>query len=309
MTAAGIRIDGTNNPISSARDMWRGFRFHSRTFSLATLLLPRGIRQPVAVLYLFCRRIDEIADTLFLEIGNEGAIEVLRDTERQLEGTLAGDPPDEYLWRRLSAVHADFGLDPKPMRELIAGADWDLKGKTVDTVEDLVSYSNLVGGSIGAMMLPLLRSARSPEIEERARAVGIAMQITNILRDVGEDRAVLGRTYVPAELASRYGIEIDALESPSLAYGQLVEELMRLAEEQYERGMQGVRHLPAKTRRGILSAIRMYREILNEIRANNYDNLTRRAYVSAGRKASLLLRDSYISRKSRLRRHLATDAG
>ncbi|MBT8400593.1 MAG: phytoene/squalene synthase family protein [Rhodothermia bacterium] len=306
MTSASTHLDSQSRPVSSAADTWHRFRHHSRTFSLATLLLPRGIRHAVAVLYLFCRRIDEIADTLVLEIGEKNAVGVLRQTERQLEQTLAGNPPNEYLWRKLSAVHAGFGLDPEPMRELIAGADWDLEGRAVKTVEDLISYSNLVGGSIGAMMLPLLQSARSPEIERRARSVGIAMQITNILRDVGEDRRRLDRVYLPAELTERYGINISTLMSPTPNYQDLIEDLMRRAEEYYDSGIPGVNDLPTKARTGITAAIRMYREILNEIRSNGYDNLNRRAYVSFGRKASLLLRDSYSSRRSRLGRSSAT---
>ncbi len=151
-------------------------------------------------------------------------------------------------------------------------------------------------------MLPLLQSARSPEIKQRARAVGIAMQITNILRDVGEDRMRLKRIYLPVDLSARYGIDVTTLESPTPAYRLLVEDLMQLAEDYYDRGIPGVRDLPSKARTGITAAIRMYREILNEIRSNDYDNLHHRAYVSIARKASLLLGDSYADRKLRLQR-------
>ena len=171
------------------RALWEEFRHHSRTFSLAARFLPRPVRMPVATLYLFCRTVDTIADERVLEVGAAQALEDIRDVEAKLACTLAGRPPEGRLWRRLGEVHDAFELAPEPLYELTRGAAWDLEGRPIKGRRDLIDYSNLVGGSVGAMMLPFLAERRAdwPSLEAPARALGIAMQITNILRDVGED--------------------------------------------------------------------------------------------------------------------------
>ena len=288
------------------RALWQEFRHHSRTFSLAARLLPRSVRMPVATLYLFCRTVDTIADERVLEVGAARALADVRDLERKLACTLAGRPPEGRLWRRLAEVHAAFGLAPEPLYELTRGAAWDLEGRPIRDRQDLVAYSNLVGGSVGAMMLPFLveRRAEWPALEASARALGIAMQITNILRDVGEDVRRLGRVYVPTSGLAARGLGPADLEGdrPPEGYGALMEELMEAAEAHYAEGFEGIARLPAKARTGIYAAARMYREIMNEVRARGYDNLTHRAYVPLPRKLRLVLQDGYARRKRRLLR-------
>ena len=119
--------------------IWRAFRKHSRTFSLAALLLPRAVRMPVATLYLFCRTVDTIADDRVLEVGAAGALEEIEALRRNLDQTLVGRPPNEMLWRRLAEVHAHFQLPPGPLYELIDGAIWDLTGRPVTNRDDLIA--------------------------------------------------------------------------------------------------------------------------------------------------------------------------
>jgi len=283
--------------------IWESFRQHSRTFSFAARLLPRKVQMPIATLYMFCRRVDSIADERVLEIGREAALSEVETVHRRLTSTLTGQPPDEFLWQRLADVHNRFDLQQGPLLELIDGARWDLEGRSVDTLDDLVAYSNLVGGSVGAMMLPfLLPDSDARGLESAARTLGIAMQITNILRDVGEDARELDRVYLPSRWLSRYDIDPSGLTGGSLpeAYPSLLEDVMEAAEERYEKSFAGIEALPWKMQIGIRAAARMYREILNEVRANNYDNLNRRAYVSFRRKCFLVILDRYEKRKQRL---------
>ncbi|HYE95879.1 MAG TPA: phytoene/squalene synthase family protein [Rubricoccaceae bacterium] len=285
------------------------FRHHSRTFSLATQLLPRNVRLPVATLYLYCRTVDGIADHRVLEVGPQRARAELDRARDRLAAALDGRPADDLLWRRLAEVHQRFGLLPRPLFQLLDGAAWDLEGRPVETERDLLAYADLVAGSVGAMMLPFLVERRTdiPALEPPARALGVAMQVTNILRDVGEDFHTLGRVYLPRDWMARHGVPPDALGGPAAlnghrrAYVALTEGLMARAEALFDEAEPGIRALPSGTRRGVAAAARMYREILNEVRAAGYDNLGRRAVVSLARKLRLVVHDDYARRRAALR--------
>ncbi|MGB3542329.1 phytoene/squalene synthase family protein [Rubrivirga sp.] len=297
--------DGADRRLED-RYLRKAFRHHSRTFSLATRLLPRRERLPVAVLYLYCRTVDTLADERVAVIGTEAALREVDALEADLEGTLEGRPPDTLLWRRLAEVHRTYDLPRRPLKQLLEGARWDLEGRTVDTTEDLLAYSNLVAGSVGAAMLPFL--VRRPEdrhvLEAAARALGNAMQITNILRDVGEDWRDLGRTYLPADLLEQRGVDLDVVvgKAPPVpqSYINLTEDLMGQAERLYDQAADGIEALRPAAQTGIRGAARMYREFLNGVRANQYDNLSRRASVPLSRKLRALARDGYARRRDRL---------
>ena len=193
--------------------IWDSFQYHSRTFSLAARFLPRTVQLPIATLYLFCRRVDSIADQRVLEVGPQAALEEVETVRNHLDETLAGQPPaDELLWRRLGEVHNQYGLDSGPLYELIEGALWDLEDRPIETLDDLIDYSNLVGGSVGAMMLPFLADTdRHDNLEPAARELGIAMQLTNIVRDVGEDLTELDRVYLPTRWLREQQVSRDVL--------------------------------------------------------------------------------------------------
>jgi phytoene synthase len=289
--------------------IWDSFCYHSRTFSLAARFLPRRVQMPIATLYLYCRRVDSIADQRVLEVGPEAALDEVQDVRRRLDATFAGSPPDDaVLWPRLAEVHDRFTLDPAPLYELIAGAEWDLEGRPILDGDDLVAYSNLVGGSVGAMMLPFLADAdRHDDLERAARQLGIAMQITNIVRDVGEDLRTLDRLYLPRTWLEEHGLTPDALQAAASSdtsvpdgYPALLERAMDAAETRYRASFDGIQALPWRARTGIRAAARMYREIMNEVRALGYDDLSERAYVSFGRKLLLVAYDNYASRRDRL---------
>ncbi len=294
---------------SEDQRIWKQFHHHSRTFSLAARLLPRAVQLPIATLYLFCRRVDSIADRRVHLVGAERALGELHVVERRLRETLAGRPPELMLWQRLAAVHRRYGLRAGPLQELIEGARWDLEARPIRDEHDLIAYSNLVGGSVGAMMLPFLMRGTCPDgeaggLEQPARTLGIAMQITNIVRDVGEDARTLRRVYVPGTWLAAHGLTAADLrrDQPALppTYPALVETMMEAAEERYADSLPAVGALPVQARLGIRAAARMYREIMNEVRALGYDNLSRRAYVPLPRKLRLVVGDGYRARKARL---------
>jgi len=292
--------------IETDQHVWEAFRYHSRTFSMAARLLPRHVQMPIATLYLFCRRVDELADHEVLTIGVDAALEETDLLRHKLDRTLNGYPPDAFLWQQLASVHEEFALVPDALFELLDGAEWDLRERVVHTRDDLIHYSNLVGGSVGVMMLPfLVRDRRHVEqLEPSARNMGIAMQLTNILRDVGEDLHTLQRVYLPAEWVAAQELSHDTLATGAVpaGYPPLLEAIMHEAEALYAESLRDLDALPLQVRTGIRSAARMYREIMNEVRARRYDNLTQRAYVPFWRKAALILRDGYTRRKKKLQR-------
>ena len=305
---ARLGLDGSLRPtrLRENRRLWNGFHHHSRTFSLAARLLPRRVRLPVATLYLFCRRVDTIADERALTVGPVRALRELEALETRLEATLHGRPPEGTLWRRLAGIHERFGLAPGPLHELIDGARWDLEGRPIDDEADLLRYAMLVGGSVGAMMLPFLAPARRERLDAPARTLGVAMQITNIVRDVGEDLRERERCYLPAAWLRAHGLDEAALRAylsrPGVpnGYPALLERTMQAADTRYGRGLAGVQSLPGRMRLGIRAAARMYREIHNEVRANGYDDLSRRAFTSLPRKLRLVVQDDYSRRRERL---------
>jgi phytoene synthase len=300
---------------SEDRFLWRAFRYHSRTFSLATRLLPGEVRLPIAALYLYCRTVDTIADERVLAVGPARALREVDATRDALDRTLAGRPPDAFLWRRLAEIHERFALLPEPLHELLDGAEWDLRGRGIDDMDDLLAYAELVAGSVGAMMLPFLVDDRAQiaGLEAPARALGRAMQVTNILRDVGEDLQELDRLYLPADALRRYGVtRADLLgvarngHGPDAEYAALLESVMAATEALYDEAERGIGALPFRSRVGIAAAARMYREIMNEVRAAGYDNLRRRNYVRLPRKLRLVVHDAYLPRKARLTDGLGT---
>ena len=295
------------------RFLRRSFRYHSRTFSFAARLLPRRVRLPVATVYLYCRTVDAVADDLAPALGVPAARRELDRIEGALGLALAGTPPadapDALLWRRLAAVHDAFRLDARALGQLLDGARWDLDARPVATRADLLAYSDLVAGSVGAVVLPFLvrDPADAAALDAPARALGAAMQLTNILRDVGEDWRDLGRVYLPADALTAAGLAPDCL-TPALArdadafrrYAGVVEATMAHAESLYARAEAGIRDLHPAAQAGVRAAARSYREILNEVRAAGYDNLSRRAVVPFGRKVRLLAGDPYARRRARL---------
>jgi 15-cis-phytoene synthase len=290
------------------RFLWRSFRHHSRTFSLAARLLPRTERLPIATLYLYCRSIDTLADERVTQVGAAAALRELAEARENLLRSLDARPPADLLWARLAEVHDAYGLPARPLLELLDGAEWDLRNRPIRSETDLVTYSELVAGSVGEMMLPFLVPAqnRSSELVRAARALGNAMQITNILRDVGEDIRRLGRVYLPFDLLEEHGVPHEALRRAAAGgdtpagYPRLMEAVMGIAEGFYARAEPGIRALPVRSRVGIAAAARMYREILNEVRASGYDNLRQRNIVDLPRKLRLVAQDDYGRRKSRL---------
>jgi phytoene synthase len=268
--------------IAECRAMLRG---GSRTFFAASHVLPRRVSEPATALYAFCRVADDAID---LEGGKTATLVRLRE---RLERAYEQRPFPTATDRAFAEVVERFGIPRALPEALLEGLAWDAEGRRYEDFAALKAYAARVAGTVGAMM-SLLMGARTPQLLARACDLGIAMQLTNIARDVGED-ARQGRLYLPLQWLRSAGIDPDRwLARPvfSEALGAVVRRLLIEADGLYERSTAGIAGLPLACRPGIYAARLLYGEIGREIERCGWDSISSRAVVSSSRKAVLLAR-------------------
>lgn len=257
----------------------------SKSFHLASLLLPSETRQAARALYAFCRHSDDLIDD-----PRSGMPALLRLRER-LDRIYQGNPAPFPCDRAFARVVHEHAI-PKPVVEaLLDGFAMDLEGRRHRTIDDVKAYATCVAASVGLMMASVMGVGDRAALA-RAADLGIAMQLTNIARDVGED-ARNGRLYLPVDWLAEQGIEADAfLRDPrySPALGVVVERLLKEAARHYRLGHAGIRSLPKPCRHAIRTAALVYEAIGADIAANGYDSVTRRATTGIGTKLGLLVR-------------------
>jgi phytoene synthase len=257
----------------------------SRSFYLASFLLPGAVRRPATALYAFCRQADDAID-----IGgrSEDALAVLH---ARLRDAYAGRPFEDPADRAFAATVNRFQIPAALPAALLDGFAWDAERRRYETLEELYAYAARVAGSVGAMMA-LIMDVRAPEALARACELGIAMQLSNIARDVGED-ARAGRLYLPLQWLREAGIEPGSLIAApafSPALGGVVQRLLTEAEQLYERSATGIGCLPAACRPGIRAAQLLYAEIGREVARRGFDPISSRAVVSPTQKLQVLRR-------------------
>lgn len=255
----------------------------SKSFYAASLLLPGRVRADVYSLYAFCRIADDQVD---LSGGPREAVILLRS---RLEALYAGAMPRGAVERSFAALVRRRSIPYSLPAALIEGFDWDAQERRYETLSDVRAYGVRVAGVVGIMMT-LLMGVRSAEALSRACDLGVAMQLTNIARDVGED-ARDGRLYLPREWFHEEGLDADSwLANPQFCpqIKRMTERLLDEAERLYRRAESGIAMLPLDTRPAIWAARKIYAEIGAQIRRNGFDSISQRAFVSKGRKVALI---------------------
>ncbi|MBX2854318.1 MAG: phytoene/squalene synthase family protein [Rhodobacteraceae bacterium] len=288
---------GRSQPFASAADRRAcrlAIRTGSRSFYAASLMLPARLRDPAYALYAFCRLSDDAVD---LEEGGPGArfasVARLRD---RLDRAYAGQPVDAPADRALADAVWRFDIPRALPEALLEGLAWDAEGRRYETMSDLRDYAARVAGAVGAMMAALM-DARTPELAARACDLGVAMQLTNIARDIGED-ARAGRIYLPLSWLREAGIAPeDLLYYPEAtpALRQVTARLLREADRLYARAEPGIAALPSGCRSAIWSARLIYAEIGAEVARNGFDSVAQRAATTSGRKLALAGRAARLS--------------
>ncbi|MFK7885456.1 MAG: phytoene/squalene synthase family protein [Gammaproteobacteria bacterium] len=281
--------------IAACREM---LRVGSHSFFAASLILPREVREPASALYAFCRLADDAVDQ---GTDHDRAIaELHHRLERMYEGNPMSCPAD----RALAKVLRDFRIPMVLPAALIEGFEWDVAGRRYSSMSELYDYAARVAGTVGAMMA-MLMGARAPDVLARACDLGVAMQLTNIARDVGED-ARSGRLYLPLDLMAEQGIDhekwlADPQWTPGL--GNVVQQLLDAAEGLYERSASGIAQLPVGCRPGINAARWIYSDIGRELERLGLNSIDHRAIVSRGRKAMRLARSMASTIRPRARNY------
>lgn len=258
-------------------------RTGSLSFHTASRLLPQRVRDPALVLYAFCRLADDAVD---LREDKTTAVLSLRD---RLDAAYEGRPRDTPVDRAFAAMIEAEEMPRALPDALLEGLAWDAMGRRYQTFDDLMDYCARVASAVGAMMCVLMK-ARSADALARATDLGLAMQMTNIARDIGED-AHEGRLYLPLDWMDEAGIDIDGFHSdprPTEATRMLTKRLLRRADDRYASAVAGISALPASCRIGIMAALLIYRAIGGEIAKAGHDSITRRAHTSKARKLGLL---------------------
>lgn len=257
----------------------------SRTFYAASITLPRGVRRSATALYAFCRLADDAID-LGDTASSRIALARLRD---RLDSAYRGRPQAVAADRAFANVVAQFDIPRALPLALLEGFEWDAEGRRYGSMSAVLEYAARVAGSVGAMM-SLLMGARSASALARACDLGVAMQLSNIARDVGED-ARRGRLYLPEDLLREAGLAGDAfLADPRFSppLGTVVAQILGAADTLYRRAESGILELPLACRPGMMAARLLYAEIGREVERADFDSVTRRAVVSNRRKAWLL---------------------
>ena len=256
----------------------------SKSFYIASHFLPRALRESASGLYAFCRIADDLVD-----LGDDPR-QALISLHRRLDLIYDARPKNHPIDRVLSQIVIDHKLPRGLLDALLEGFEWDTDGRDYCTLAEVCDYGARVAGAVGVMMA-ILMGVKDHATLARAADLGVAMQLTNICRDVGED-ARAGRLYLPRDLMREAGIDPDAFlrnPAPSAELTHVLKQVLAEAERRYELADEGIRQLPRSCRPGILAARRLYAEIGHTVVHNDYDSISQRAVVSRARKGQILL--------------------
>lgn len=263
---------------------------YAKTFYLGTLLMTPERRKAIWAIYVWCRRTDELVDGPNASHITPSALD---RWESRLEDLFAGRPYDMFD-AALSDTVTKFPVDIQPFKDMIKGMRMDLKKSRYKNFDELYLYCYYVAGTVGLMSVPVMgiapeSQATTESVYNAALALGIANQLTNILRDVGED-ARRGRIYLPQDELAQAG-----LSDEDVFNGKVTDKWRRFMENQITRARmffseaeKGVSELSQTSRWPVFASLSLYQQILDEIKANDYNNFTKRAYVGKAKKLMAL---------------------
>lgn len=254
-----------------------------RSFHWARYLLSKSHASRATRLYAFCRYIDDLAD-------EAESVTAAREALIKAAASIrSGISSDRTIMDGLHLIH-ECGIDLVHILDLIKGVESDLGIVKIADLEELLQYCYRVAGTVGLMMCRVL-DVKDAAAYQHAIDLGIAMQLTNICRDVSED-AALGRRYLPASLIGEVSpdelITPHEVLQPTLRH--CIATLLEYADHFYNSGERGLSYLPFRARTSIVVAARIYQAIGTELRHNNYDYWVKRAVVDNKKKVVVTAR-------------------
>ncbi len=258
---------------------------HGKTFHFATRFLPLQYRRQVVILYAFFRTLDDLVDIAVDGRQREDVRQELRAWQLWFTYSCSFPAPREPLGAKLAAVLTEHDMPTALFLDFIEGLCSDLEPQQIRTFHELYRYCYRVAGTVGLAMSHLL-GVRSAQALVAAESLGVGMQLTNILRDVGSDLAI-GRIYLPQDELAHFDCSPAHLlqlykdqHGPDDRFRALMRYQVARAHHYYVRGMSGIWLLPPECRLPILIASRLYRRILAVIERKDYGVLHSRAMTS-----------------------------
>jgi phytoene synthase len=258
-------------------------RRHGQTYYWATEVLPRDRRPHVHALYAFCRLADDIVDDLG-DAPVAARSEALQEYGERFQNDLAAGASDDDVLAAVVDTVVRYDIDTECFERFLHSMTMDLTVTQYESFPALMEYMDGSAAVIGEMMMPVL-GATAAAAREPARDLGIAFQLTNFLRDVGEDLD-RGRVYLPQTDLERFAAD-PAARRVTPEWRALMQFEIERTRHIYTAADEGLTYLPSRSARCITAARVLYSEILVEIERNDYDVFTRRASVSTARKASV----------------------
>lgn len=253
---------------------------HSKSFYRAFSQLPREKAWSVFAIYAFCREADDSIDVY-------QDLKRLQILEAELTAFLAGSIPDRYFWRALVPVFEKYQMNEQAFYDMLTGQKMDIAFEQPQTQKELEEYAYYVAGSVGLMLLPILTD-QATEKREQGIKLGQAMQITNILRDIGEDFRN-HRVYLPKEMMDTYHVSFEMLqnEETTPAFIALWEAEAKRAEALYQEGISMLTVIDDSCQEALLMAATFYRGILDAVRMNDYDCFGKKNYLKKSEQLKL----------------------
>lgn len=286
MSSNALTVHAAHN----ARDV---IERHSRSFALAVKLLPEPARSDARVIYTWCRYADDAID------GSRGSVQraaLARLREELAQAYAPSAPLDDWHLRSFSEVVLRHRIPVEYPAELLAGMEMDVIGRHYASVDELLLYCHRVASTVGLMMCHVF-GAFEPAALRHAAHLGVAMQLTNICRDVKEDWQ-RSRLYLPLDLLQRHGAgrfaeaaSLSPDEFPESLVGPcrgVLQELLAIADRHYASADAGLRYLPWRAALAVCVARRVYAAIGSVIAESGHDVTAKRAVVPAARKAQLV---------------------
>jgi len=295
----------TNEGDARARGLaecWRILRTHGKTFHVMAKLLGPERGDAIAAIYGFARVADDLVDERAPGANPALVKAELRRMLGELRRAVAGEPV-EPRWLVLGEAVRKYAIPIEPFDDLVRGLEMDLDGTRYRTFSDLELYCYRVAGTIGLMITPVAGYRGGSRALEHAKTLGTAMQLTNILRDVGQDHA-RGVVYLPDEDLARFGFSGADLPRHlgEEAFRALMEFEIDRARRLYAEGLDLIPFMTsARGRAAFQFAADAYGGILDKIRANGHDVITRRASLSLGEKLAMIPRSAWRARRAGVR--------
>ncbi|XP_021837595.1 phytoene synthase 2, chloroplastic-like [Spinacia oleracea] len=282
-----IAVPGTLSLLTEAYDRCSEVcAEYAKTFYLGTQLMTPAKRKAIWAIYVWCRRTDELVDGPNASHITPTALD---RWEARLEDLFRGRPFD-MLDAALSNTVTKFPIDIQPFKDMIEGMRTDLRKSRYKNFDELYLYCYYVAGTVGLMSVPVMgiapeSKASTESVYNAALALGIANQLTNILRDVGED-ARRGRVYLPQDELAQAGLSDEDIFAGRVTekWRTFMKKQIKRARMFFDQAENGVSELSSASRWPVWASLLLYRQILDEIEANDYNSFTKRAYVSKSKK-------------------------